>query len=57
MSAYSAMKCYAHLFDGDRWPPRLFLVEDGETDGSGRIDIWMKEGWIEFAYASERFIR
>jgi hypothetical protein len=38
-----------HLLDGDCWLPRLLLVEDGETDGSGRVDVGVEEGRRELA--------
>lgn len=39
----------AHLLDGDGRFPGLILVQDRETDRSGGVDVWVKEGWLEFA--------
>lgn len=37
------------LLDGDCWLPALILVQDTQTDGAGREDVWMKEFHIKFA--------
>ena len=37
------------LFDGDGWLPSLLLVQDGEADGAGWVDVWMEEWWDELA--------
>lgn len=38
-----------HLLDGDRGPPPLLLVEDGEADGAGGVDVGMEQGRDELA--------
>jgi hypothetical protein len=37
------------LFDGDGGFPAFFFVEDGEADCAGGVDVWVEEGWDEFA--------
>lgn len=37
------------LLDGDRGFPRLFFVQNGETNCSRGIDVGMKEGRIKLA--------
>lgn len=37
------------LLDGDRGFPRLFFVQDGETNCARRVDVGMEEWRIEFA--------
>lgn len=37
------------LFDGNRRTPILLLVQEGEADGAGGVDVGMKEWWLEFA--------
>jgi hypothetical protein len=38
------------LFDGDGGLPGLFLVEDREADGAGRVDVGVEERRSEFAW-------
>jgi len=49
-----------HLLHGDGGPPSLFLVQDGEADGSGRVDVWVEErgdelalGWLRGVFVAE----
>lgn len=37
------------LFDGNGGLPCLFLVQDGQTDGAGRVDVGVEERRDEFA--------
>jgi hypothetical protein len=37
------------LLDGDRRLPPFFLVQDGEADGTGGVDVGVKERRDEFA--------
>jgi len=37
------------LFDVDGGLPAFFFVEDGEADGARGVDVWVEEGWDEFA--------
>jgi hypothetical protein len=37
------------LFDGDRWLPALFLIQDGQADCARGIDIRVEERGYEFA--------
>lgn len=38
-----------NLLDGDRGLPVLFLVQNRQANGSGRVDVRVKQGWYEFA--------
>ena len=38
-----------HLLDGDGGTPSLLLVEDGQADGPGRVDVGMEQGRDELA--------
>lgn len=38
-----------YLFQSDGWAPILVGVKEGKAHGSGWVNIWMKEWWIEFA--------
>ena len=42
------------LFDGDGGLPRLFLVQDAEADGAGRVDVRVEERRHEFAWTSRQ---
>ena len=47
---YLERKKCTNLFDSDCWLPGLLLVEDRKTDGSRRVDVWMKQRGGEFTY-------
>uniref|UniRef100_A0A0E9XE24 Uncharacterized protein n=1 Tax=Anguilla anguilla TaxID=7936 RepID=A0A0E9XE24_ANGAN len=38
------------LLDGDGRPPVLIFLQDGQTDGARRVDIWVKDGWFKLAF-------
>ena len=39
-----------NLLDCDSRLPAFFFIQDGEADGSRRVDIWMEERRHKFAY-------
>ena len=39
----------AYLFDGNGGFPTLLLVQNGETDGAGRVHIRVEKGRTELA--------
>ena len=43
------MDAQQDLFDVDGGLPAFFFVEDGEADGARGVDVWVEEGWDEFA--------
>lgn len=43
-------KIDAHLLDSNGGLPRLFFIQNRETDGSRWINVGMEKWWGEFAY-------
>jgi hypothetical protein len=39
-----------NLPDGDGGLPAFFLVQDGQADGAGRVDVWVEERRGEFTW-------
>lgn len=39
-----------HLLHRDTGFPRLFLIQDRQTDRAGGIDVGMEQGRVEFAW-------
>lgn len=37
------------LFDGDGGPPVLVLLQDGQADGAGWVNIWVEYWWLKLA--------
>lgn len=38
------------LFDGDGRPPVFVLLQDGQTHGTRRVDVWVEYGWLKLAW-------
>ena len=49
LAMFSEKKINPCLFNRDRWLPRLLLVENGQTDSTGRIYVGMEKWRTEFA--------
>lgn len=37
-----------NLSNSNGWSPTFFFIDEGKTNGSGRIDIWVEESRGEF---------
>ena len=43
------MNAEEDLLDGDGGLPGFLFVKDRQTDGAGRVDVWVEKRWGEFA--------